>query len=80
MYDVLSPIPFKLSFSVYGFEVIEAYSKLVRHFFGPQILFPLMILESWSEPHVSDQMSWPFGWMPFGLVTQVVPLLVGQHK
>ena len=34
------PNTFKLSFSVYGFQVIEAYSNLVRHCFDFQILFP----------------------------------------
>ena len=68
------PNTFKFSFSAYGFQVIEAYLNLVRHFFGFQILFPWWL---WivGVNHMS-LVKWfgLLGWMPFGMVIRDIKL------
>jgi len=71
----IMPNAFKLSFSVYGCQVIEAYLNLVRHLFRLSNLF----FPWWFGELVRNHMSlirwfWPFGWMPFGLVIRDVKL------
>jgi len=73
---------FKLSFSVYGFQVNEANSNLVRHFSVFKFHFPVMIWRV-GENHMSlIRWFWPLVGCPLGWSFEMssVSLLVGQHK